>query len=91
MHAEIVLEPDLAHCIEAVARKEHERLLRLLLGSEGEDPKAADELELLRLFLESADFGFLRARCDDPLVAGKHVRVRLRWAGRVPEWSVEMQ
>jgi hypothetical protein len=90
MSAEIVLEPSITHCIESVAKTEYERILRLLLRAKKEDPRLADELELLRLFLESADFGVLRSRCEDPLAAGKHVKVKLRSAGGVPDWNIEV-
>lgn len=64
----ITLEPDLARCVETVAREEFERGMRLLL--EGEDaPGLAERTELLRRFLETADFRELR-RISEPLLAG---------------------
>jgi hypothetical protein len=90
MSTEIVLEPSMTHCIESVAKKEYERILRLLLRAKKEDPRLADELEMLRLFLESTDFGKLRSRCEDHLVAGTHIKVRLRSAGGVPDWNIEV-
>lgn len=89
MPTEIVLEPDLDHCIETVAKRKYERVLRVLLGGKEENTSLADELELLRLFLESADFKTLRNRCDAHLIAGKRVRVRLRSAEGIPDWNIE--
>ncbi|OPY69965.1 MAG: hypothetical protein A4E57_00843 [Syntrophorhabdaceae bacterium PtaU1.Bin034] len=87
---EIMLEPDLSHCIETVAKREYERVLSLLLKGRDEDKSLENELELLRLFLESADFGSLRSRCDEFLLAGKQVRVRLKLIERAPGYDVEM-
>jgi hypothetical protein len=65
--AEIVLEPDLSRCIETTAREEFGRSMRLLLEGESR-PGLAERTELLRLFLETADFGELR-RLSEPLLA----------------------
>jgi len=64
---EIILEPNLSRCIETTAREEFERGVRLLL--DGEDrPGLTERTELLRSFLETADFGELR-RISEPLLA----------------------
>lgn len=64
---EILLEPNLSRCIETTAREEFERRKRLLL--EGEDqPGLAERTDLLRVFLETADFRELR-RLSEPLLA----------------------
>ncbi len=88
---EITLEPDLSHCIETVAKREYERVLSALLKTNDENQPLEDELELLRLFLESADFGALRGRCDDLLLAGKSVKVRLRSTEGLPEYEIETE
>jgi hypothetical protein len=87
---EIRLEPTLAGCIETVAKKEYERVLGLLLKALDEDPDLAEELELLRLFLESADFGELRSRSDVFLLAGRRVEFKLRPTGGAPGYEIEM-
>jgi hypothetical protein len=89
MATEIVLEPNLTHCIETVAKSEYERVLSLLLKDKKEDPRLADELELLGLFLESADFGLLRSCCDECLIAGRPVKVIVRSTGGIPDWYIE--
>jgi hypothetical protein len=86
---EITLEPDLSHCVETVAKREYERILSLLLKGHDKDRLLEDLLELLRLFLESADFGSLRNSCDEFLLTGKRVRVRLRSTDGVPEYDIE--
>jgi hypothetical protein len=73
---EVVLRPDLSHCIETVARSEYERGLSELLrgtGSEG----LAERVEILRLFLETASFGELRAKSEKHLLAGREVTFKV--------------
>jgi hypothetical protein len=68
----VQLQPDLSRCIEAVARAEYERGLRRLLAGEG-DERLAERTDLLRLFLESADFSDLRRESERYLLEGKKV------------------
>jgi hypothetical protein len=86
----IRLEPDLSHCVETVAKKEYERVLSILLRGNYEDKRLEDELELLRLFLESADFGSLRSRCEEFLLQGGQVTVKLRSTNGMPEYEIEV-
>ena len=87
---EIKLEPTPSACIETVAKKEYERVLSRLLKAREEDPQLAEELELLRLFLESADFGELRSRSDEFLLAGRRVEFRLRSKGGTTGYEIEI-
>lgn len=87
---EIKLEPSITHCIETIAKREYERVLGLLLKGKEEDVLLAEELELLRMFLESADFGQLRSRCEELLLAGKRVSVRLTSGSLQPKYRVEL-
>ena len=57
----IDLKPNLSSCIETLSKKEYERTLNLLLKERGIDEGLGERLEVLRLFLESADFGHLRS------------------------------
>jgi hypothetical protein len=66
------LRPSLSHCVETVAREEYERGLKRLLAGEG-DEYLAERTELLRLFLETANFRELRSQCELHLLAGKEV------------------
>jgi hypothetical protein len=66
------LQPNLSRCIEAVARGEYERGLRSLLAGEG-DKHLAERTDLLRLFLETADFSDLRRDSERHLLEGKNV------------------
>jgi hypothetical protein len=68
----VQLQPDLSRCIEAVARGEYERGLRSLLAGE-DDERLAERTDLLRRFLETADFGGLRRESERYLLEGKKV------------------
>ena len=71
--AGIELRPNLSSCIETVSKKEYERTLSLLLKEGGVDEKLGERLEVLRLFLESADFGHLRSQYERYLTEGKEI------------------
>jgi len=86
---EVKLEPNLSHCIETVAKREYEKVLSLLLGGKQED-SLLDKLELLRLFLESADFVQLRSRCEELLLAGRQIEVILKPAPGDPPYEIEI-
>ena len=69
----IELIPDLKHCIETVANREYATVLRQLLTPEKGNKELEEKVEILRLFLESADFKQLRAESERRLVEGKKV------------------
>jgi hypothetical protein len=69
----IELNPNLSSCIETLSKKEYERTLNLLLEERGIDEGLGERLEVLRLFLESADFGHLRSQYEGYLTEGKKV------------------
>jgi len=70
----IELVPDPSHCIETVARKEYELLVKkyLVSGEGGNDFE--DKVELLRAFLESADFRELRKESERYLLEGQNIK-----------------
>ena len=69
----IELKPDLSSCIETLSQKEYEQTLSLLLKQEHANEELGERLELLRLFLESTDFGHLRSQYEGYLTGGKKV------------------
>ena len=85
---EIKLEPSLSHCIETVAKREYERVLSMLLKGDREDGQLEEELELLRLFLESADFGQLRSLSEELLIDGRRVEFILKSTESPPGYEV---
>ena len=88
---EIMLEPTTDACIETITKKEYEKVLSALLKAPDEDPELAEELELLRIFLETADFGELRSRSDEFLLAGRRVEFSLRSKEDAPGYALEMK
>lgn len=71
---QIELIPDLSHCIETVARKEYENLVRSYLQAGKGESEFKDKLELLRTFLESADFRKLRQQSEEYLLEGQRIK-----------------
>jgi len=69
----IELKPNLSSCIETLSKKEYERTLNLLLKEGCADEELGKRLEVLRLFLESTDFGYLRSQYEGYLTEGKKV------------------
>lgn len=81
---QIELIPDLSHCIETVARKVYESLIRNYLRTGGSDSESGAKIELLRTFLESADFRKLRSKSEKYLLQGYSVKFLLyREKGKV--------
>ena len=69
----IELEPELDACVETKAKREYNQIMSELLKG-GEEGELAQKLELLRLFLELADFSKLRGESEKHLVEGKKVK-----------------
>jgi hypothetical protein len=69
----IELKPNLSSCIETLSKQEYERVLNLLLKKGPVDEGLGEKLEVLRLFLESTDFGRLRSQYEGYLIEGKKV------------------
>jgi len=81
----IELVPDLEHCIETIARRKHAEFAQTLLENEASDPETEEKLEILRLFLETADFRKLRAESEKQLIDGRKVRFTVYIEGSVPK------
>jgi len=70
----IVLIPTLGHCIETTAKMEFNRLTGIYLDLGKEDADIEAKLELLRDFLETADFRSLRQESSFYLIVGETVK-----------------
>ena len=70
----IELIPDLKHCIETVAKREYEAVLKQLLRPDQGNKELEEKLEILRLFLKTADFKQLRAESEDKFMKGRKVK-----------------
>jgi hypothetical protein len=69
----IELVPDLSHCIETAAKQKYAEVVRQLLSSGAGDEKLCARAELLRNFLETADFKKLREESERHLLRGRSV------------------
>jgi hypothetical protein len=70
----VELVPDLDHCIETLAKKEHADVSTQLLEAGQRNKELEEKLEILRLFLETADFKKLRAESEKSLIEGRRVK-----------------
>ena len=86
----IELIPDLDHCIETVAKKEHAVVLKQLLTRKRRNKGLEEKLEILRLFLETADFTKLRAKSEKQLVEGKAVRFVIFLENGIPGYEMDI-
>ena len=69
----IVLIPTVSHCIETVTKREYWKNVNLYLKKRGEDKRLEEKIELLRSFLETADFANLRRQSEECILQGKQV------------------
>jgi hypothetical protein len=86
----IELIPDLEHCIETVAKREYELVLKQLLTRKRRNKGLEEKLEILRLFLETADFTKLRAESEKHLVEGKAVRFSVFLENGKPGYEMDI-
>ena len=70
----IELIPTLDLCIEGTARQEYKNSADEYIQRGRKDRKLEEKIELLRMFLETADFRKLRAESEKHLIEGKKVR-----------------
>ncbi len=63
--------------METQAKRQYNQIARELLRK-GEDKELMEKLEILRLFLESADFNKLRRESEKHLVEGRKVKFTVR-------------
>lgn len=90
---QIQLVPDLDHCIETVARREHGRTVGQLLTSEKGKRKLSENMqkaELLRNFLDTADFTRLRSESEKHLTEGRDVKFLLYLENGVPKFMMQV-
>jgi hypothetical protein len=73
----IELIPTLSHCIETVAKREYWKSVDEYLKKRKEDKKLEEKIELLKAFLETADFGILRRQSEEHIINKKWVKFTL--------------
>ena len=84
----VELFPDLEHCIETVAKREHAAVLKQLLIPGQRNKELEDKMEILRTFLEKADFKKLRAESEKQLIEGRTVRFIICLKNGIPEYEM---
>ncbi len=85
----IELVPDLSHCIQTRAKQEYAAAMSQLMAGD-ESPDLEQRLELLRAFLEEADFSRLRRESEEHLTQGRKVRFVLSGSAGHSKWSARM-
>ena len=74
MTIRIALTPTISHCIETVAKREYWKNVNNYLKKRKEDKRLEGKIELLRSFLETADFANLRRQSEEHILHGKQVQ-----------------
>jgi len=84
----VELFPRLSHCIETTAKEEFWNSVNQYMESGQEDKKLEDRIELLKAFLESADFKKLRSQSERYLVEEKKVKFVICWKEGKPSYKM---
>ncbi len=87
----IELTPTLYLCIEGTARQEYKKRADEYMQKGKKDRKLEERIELLRTFLETADFRKLRAESEKHLVEGKKVRFILTSTKGKPKYEMKCE
>lgn len=85
----VELFPDLSHCVQTQAKKEHGETTKRLLAAEGQSEELEERLELLRLFLEEADFKDLRRESEKHLLQGRQVKFAVYLEDGRTRWNLQ--
>ena len=77
MNLVIELIPTASRCIETTAKREYWKSVNEYLKKANEDKRLEKKIELLKAFLETADFGMLRQQSEKHIMDGKQVSFNL--------------
>ena len=75
--------------METQAKRQYNQIAGQLLRK-GTDKELAEKLEILRLFLESADFNKLRRESEKHLVEGRKVKFTVRREAGQPQYEMKV-
>jgi hypothetical protein len=75
--------------VETQAKRQYNQLVRQLLEKDA-GTELTEKVEILRLFLESADFNKLRAESEKHLLAGRKVKFRLHLDRGKPRYEMRV-
>ena len=84
----IELFPSPSHCIETAAREAYWNSVNRYMGSGQENKELEQRIELLKSFLESADFRKLRSESESHLIEGKIVKFIIYWESGKPSYEM---
>ena len=85
----VELLPDLSHCIETRAKQEYATTMSRILS--GDQSHGLEErLELLKTFLQKADFSRLRRESEEHMIQGRKVKFVISGFAGHSELSVQM-
>jgi hypothetical protein len=84
----IELVPSLSHCIETTTRDEFWNSANQYMKGGHKDKRLEEKIELLKAFLESADFKKLRSDSEIHLIQGRKVRFLIRWEEDKPSYEM---
>jgi hypothetical protein len=87
MH-QIELVPDLSHCIETVAKKEYQETVERLLNTVETSNELEEKAEILRLFLQAANFKKLRTESEKYLASGRKVKFVVYLQNGAPRYNI---
>lgn len=87
--SQIELLPDLSHCVETRAKQEYAATMSRIMSGDG-SPELEQQLELLKAFLEEADFRRLRRESEEHLTQLRKVKFVLSGSAGPGKWSARM-
>jgi len=76
--------------VETKAKRQHRQTLSELLRKGEEEGELGEKLEILRLFLESADFNKLRSESEKHLLEGRRVKFILYLEKGKPKYEMKI-
>ena len=87
----VELAPTLKCCIETTAQREYWKRVEEYLKTGDEEEGLEERIELLRCFLETANFSELRNQSEKHLIAGKRVTFHLSSTKGKPTYEMIVQ
>jgi len=91
LETRIELFPALDLCIEGTAKQEYKKSTDEYMRMGKKDRKLEQKIELLRMFLETADFRKLRAESEKHLIEGKRVKFILTLEKGKPGYEIKCE
>jgi translation initiation factor IF-3 len=73
----VELRPTLSQCIETVTKREYWRSVDEYLKAKTDDKELEERIQLLKLFLDTADFKALRSQSERYITEGKEITFTL--------------